>query len=301
MTATYLGIKGTRGMQEFLPNTYPVGAANPCPACPTGFRILDVQRQFHARSPRQIQLRRRLHNGFTATLQYTYSKSIDDDAALGGQGATSAAPSATSSPNSSASGASAPTPVIAQNWLDLSAERGLSTFDQRHLLNLQMQYTTGMGMGGGTLLSGWRGALFKEWTVATEITAGSGLPLTPVYPDAGQGTGVTGQHPAGLYRRAALCGSARIVPESGGLRRPAPGEWGNAGRDSITGPAQFTLNASLGRTFRVSDRLNLDLRVDSTNALNHVTFTVWNTIVTARSSDCRRRPTRCAACRPRCD
>ena len=64
--------------------------------------------------------------------------------------------------------------AIAQNWLDLSAERGLSTFDQRHLLNVQMQYTTGMGFGGGTLLSGWRGALFKEWTVATQITAGSG-------------------------------------------------------------------------------------------------------------------------------
>jgi len=39
------------------------------------------------------------------------------------------------------------------------------------------------------------------------------------------------------------------------------------------------LNASLGRTFRVSDRFNLDLRLDSTNALNHVTFTTWNTIV----------------------
>ncbi len=37
LTATYLGIKGTRGVQQFLPNTYPVGAANPCPACPSGF------------------------------------------------------------------------------------------------------------------------------------------------------------------------------------------------------------------------------------------------------------------------
>ena len=34
MVATYLGIKGTRGVQEFLPNTYPPGAANPCPSCP---------------------------------------------------------------------------------------------------------------------------------------------------------------------------------------------------------------------------------------------------------------------------
>ena len=53
---------------------------------------------------------------------------------------------------------------------------------------------------------------------------------------------------------------------------PAPGHWGNAGRNSISGPAQFNLNASLGRTFRVHDRIALDLRVDSANVINHVTF-----------------------------
>ena len=48
LTATYLGIKGTDGPQEFLPDTYPIGAVNPCPACPAGFVYLDFQRQFHA-------------------------------------------------------------------------------------------------------------------------------------------------------------------------------------------------------------------------------------------------------------
>src|SRR4029078_7740335 len=37
---TYLGTKGSRLMQEFLPNTSPSGAANPCPACPQGFVYL---------------------------------------------------------------------------------------------------------------------------------------------------------------------------------------------------------------------------------------------------------------------
>ena len=40
MVATYLGIKGTRGVQVFLPNTNPPGAANPCPSCPVGFEYL---------------------------------------------------------------------------------------------------------------------------------------------------------------------------------------------------------------------------------------------------------------------
>ena len=74
MTATYLGIKGTRAQQEFLPNTYPAGAVNPCPACPSGFTYLTSNGN-STREAGQFQLRRRLHNGFTATLQYTYSKS----------------------------------------------------------------------------------------------------------------------------------------------------------------------------------------------------------------------------------
>jgi hypothetical protein len=40
---------------------------------------------------------------------------------------------------------------------------------------------------------------------------------------------------------------------------------------------QFTLNGSAGRTFRLNDRLSGDLRIDSTNPINHVTFPSWNT------------------------
>ncbi len=272
LTATYLGIKGTRGVQEFLPNTYPIGtASNPCVTCPAGFAYLTSNGN-STRESAQIQLRRRLHNGLSGMLQYTFSKSIDNDAVLGGQGSMQASGDALAQPG-------AMNLSIAQNWLDLAAERGLSTFDQRHLLTFQMRYTTGMGIGGGTLLSGWRGALVKEWTLATQISAGTGLPQTPIFLTPVQGTGVTGtirpdytgaklyEAPAGLFLNPAAYAA------------PAAGEWGNAGRNSITGPAQFTLNASLGRTFRVSDRFNLDLRVDSTNALNHVNYTSWNTIV----------------------
>ncbi len=35
----------------------------------------------------------------------------------------------------------------------------------------------------------------------------------------------------------------------------------------------------MGRTFRLSDRFNLDVRADSTNAFNNVTYQSWNTIV----------------------
>ena len=276
MTATYLGIKGTRGPQEFLPNTFPIGAVSPCPACPTGFDYMTSNGN-STREAGQIQLRRRLHNGLTGILQYAFSKSIDDDAALGGQGAsaigqnspTAASPGTSGTSGTSASSGTGPLSV-AQNLLDLSAERGLSTFDQRHLLSVQMQYTTGIGTGGGTLLSDWKGALFKEWTFATTVTAGSGLPETPVYLAPVQGTGVTGTIRPEYIGGSSLSSASYIAP----LRA----QWGSAGRDTITGPAQLTLNASMGRIFRVSDRFNLDLRIDSTNALNHVTYTAWDTI-----------------------
>jgi hypothetical protein len=285
LNATYLGIKGTRGVQEFLPNTFPAGAENPCPTCPIGFAYL-ASNGNSTREAGQIQLRRRLHNGLTATLRYTYSKSIDDDSALGGQGASAAtqnAPSVTFGPGAAPGGtslsSSSSTPTIAQNWLDLGAERGLSTFDQRHLLNAQLQYTSGMGAGGKTLLSGPQGALFKEWTFLTQITVGSGLPETPIYLAAVPGTGVTGSIRPDDTGAPLYAAPSGLFLNPAAYTAPLDGQWGNAGRDSIIGPAQFTLNASLGRTFRLNDRFNLDLRVDSTNFLNHPTFTGWNSTI----------------------
>lgn len=280
LTATYLGIKGTRGVQEFLPNTFPIGAANPCPTCPAGFAFLTSNGN-STRESGQIQLRRRLHNGLTATAQYTFSKSIDDDSALGGQGPSTVTQNTQQNPFNFAAAPSAaasqPAMAIAQNWLNLTAERGLSTFDQRHLLNLQVQYTTGIGLGGGTLLSGWKGVLFKGWTVLTQIAAGSGLPETPVFLATAPGTGVTGTirpDVTGVPLHAAPPG---LFLNPAAYTAPLAGQWGNAGRDSIIGPAQFTWNGSLGRTFLQDHRFNLDLRIDSTNIFNHVTFAAWNT------------------------
>lgn len=281
LSVNYLGIKGTHAPQEFLPNTFAPGAINPCPGCPAGFTYL-ASNANSTREAGQIQLRRRLHNGFTGTLQYTYANAIDNASTLGGQGALLPTQVTPSNPfHSTAPAKSAGTPSIAQNWLDLSAERGRSAFNQRHLLNLQLQYTTGMGIGGGALMNGWKGALFKEWTGLAQITATSGKPQTPVYPVAVPDTGVTGsirpdytgapvyESPEGLHLNPAA-----YAP-------PLSGQWGTATRNSITGPNQFLLNASLGRTFRVRDRLNLDLRMDFTNVLNHVTYTSWNTAITS--------------------
>jgi len=257
VNATYLGTKGTGLIQEFLPNTYPVGAVNPCPSCPAGFVYL-TSGGSSSRHAGQVQVRRRLRNGLTATAQYTLAKATDNAGSYAGANLSGT--------------------VFAQNWLDLDAERGPSSFDQRHLLSVQFQYTTGVGVSGGALVDGWRGALLKGWTFTSQLTAGSGMPLTPYYLMTTPGTGFTGAI------RASLTGASTDAPAGyyfnpAAYRAPDAGAWGDAGRNSGRGPAQFGLNAGITRTFPWGNRLNLDWRIDATNVLNRVTYSSVNTLV----------------------
>ena len=257
VAATYLGAKGTNLMQQFLPNTYPAGAANPCPACPSGFRYLTSGGR-SLRNEGQVQLRRRLRNGFTASIQYSLAKSMDNAGAFGGASLDSSA--------------------LAQNWLDLEAEYARSSFDQRHRVVVTAEYTTGAGVTGGTLLDGWKGRVLKDWTFTANLTTGSGMPLTPIY--FSQVAGIVGS------LRPSLTGNTDAVPDGQYANRawysvPAPGQWGDADRNSITGPAIFSLNGSIARTFRIGDRINMDWRVDVTNLLNRLTYTRVNMLITS--------------------
>jgi len=259
MTVTYLGTKGTRLPQEFLPNTFPSGAVNP-----SGYVYLTSNGN-SVRHAGQVQLRRRLRNGLTATAQYTFSRAFDNAPLMAGGIVTA-----------NQGGA-----AIAQNWLDLRAERAPSSFDQRHQLSVQAQYTTGVGVRGGGLRGGWKGALYKGWASAWQLNIGSGLPLTPVYFAAVKGTGVTGNLRPDITGASVTDAPPGLFLNPAAFRVPAQGQWGNAGRNSITGPAQFSLNSSLSRSFIWRDRYTIDLRVDATNVLNHVTVRSWNTTITS--------------------
>jgi hypothetical protein len=256
MVGTYLGIKGTRGVQQFLPNTFPVGAVNPCITCPSGFSYMTS----NGNSTRQsgtLQVRRRLRRGFTAEVQYTWAKAIDN-AALAGEGF-----------------------LIAQNWLDLRAERARSNFDQRHIAGINAQYTTGATSGAGFLTTGRTGAIFREWTFVTQLNLASGQPLTPTFFSPVRGTGVTGSIRADYTGADPYDAPPGLHVNPAAYAAPAPGLWGNAGRNTIAGPSQLTMNSSASRTLRWGDRLTADLRIDVNNALNHPVFPSWNTVITS--------------------
>jgi hypothetical protein len=258
MTATYMGTNGRHLLQEFLPNTEPLGDVNPCSTCPAGFVYLTSGGQSN-RQTGQLQLRRRLRNGLSATVQYAMSKATDDAGAFTGVRLDGAA--------------------IAQDWRNLDAEEGPSNFDQRHLLTAQLQYTTGAATSRGGMLDGMRGRLFNGWTVTSQLVAGSGLPLTPVYLTSVSGTGVTGTIRPDVTGASTDSVPAGFFLNPSAYAAPAVGRWGTAGRNSVVGPRQFSLDAGVGRSFLWGDRLTLDWRINATNVLNRATYANVNTIV----------------------
>jgi hypothetical protein len=259
-TVTYSGAKGTHQMQEFIPNSAPAGTTYFCTSCPTNFYYMTTGGNTISNNI-WLQLQRRFRSGFSGNLIYAHASTIDDGSAGGGGRGGSGGSSA----------------LIAQNWQDLDAERARSSGIRANTLNAMWQYSTGMGARGGALLKGFRGKLLRDWTVTNNITVASGAPLTPtVASRALGGTGIIGP------LRANYTGLPVFNPD--GSLNPAAftvpvGTYGNAGRNIITGPMIFSLNASAGRIIRVGERRSVDLRIDSTNPLNHVVFTSWNTVV----------------------
>jgi hypothetical protein len=247
-TLTYNGTKGTHLDQSILPNSAPSGGTPS--EYPSGY-IYEQSNGNSIYHGVSAQLQRRFRNGVSANAIYTHSRAIDNA-------------------------------VQAQNYLDTSAERALSSSSRPNVLNLNWQYSTAVGRGGGMLINGWKGALLKDWTLTNAISVGSGMPLTPTVGGVSStttGTGITDSlraNATGLPVNAAMSGQPFNYLA---FAIPAPGQWGNAGRDTITGPTQFSLNGSAGRTFRVTERKSIDLRFDATNALNHVTFARFNTTI----------------------
>ena len=111
----------------------------------------------------------------------------------------------------------------------------------------------------------------------TTVSIASGLPETPLLTSITRGTGISGQlrpevvgplYPATPgYPFNIDAFSSSLIPL---------GQYGDAGRDIITGPTQFSVGGSASRTLRLGERKNLDIRFDATNLLNHFAYTSYN-------------------------
>jgi hypothetical protein len=207
----------------------------------------------------QARLSRRFRRGLSVNALYTWAKSIDNASTFGGGGA-----------------------VVAQNDRDLAAERGLSSFDNRHALNLNFLYSTSMARRGGTM-NGLGGSLFRDWTLSGGLTARSGAPLTARVlgnqSDPG-GTGVIGSGRADSTGLPITDGSRFFNLAAFSI--PPAVRFGNAGRNTIPGPGSAVLNLSLGRTIQLGEsRRSFEIRLESNNLLNHVNYSRLATTVNA--------------------
>ena len=245
----YIGTKGTELDTETVPNIALPGSS-PITS-QQGLQIRNAQQFIYDSSwgnsiyhAGQVRLMRRFARNMSANILYTYSKSIDDSSTFGGVGN-----------------------VVAQNAFDLSAERGLSSFDRRHVLNLNYVLSTPTQAGW------WR----RNWTLSGAAVLQSGTPLTArILGNQSNiaGTGVVGSGRADATGLPVDQGGVYFNPNA--FTYPVPGQLGNAGRNTIPGPWAWSLNTAFGRYFPIGgegSRKRLELRLETNNTLNHVNIT----------------------------
>ena len=219
----------------------------------------------------QMSLNKRLRRGFMMTLNYTWSKSIDDFSSI----------------RIGESGGNRKQDIqIADCRI---CERGLSDFDRRHVFNASYSYELPIGRD----LTGVAGKLLGGWGVSGIVTFNSGLPTSPtLFFDraAGLWAGVINAVRPDLIAgrnsnpTSGVTAGCAGVPAGQKLRDPArwydPCSWelqpqgvfGNAGRNTIIGPGLTNFDFSLIKHTRWGENKNLEFRAEFFNIFNHPNF-----------------------------
>jgi trimeric autotransporter adhesin len=194
-----------------------------------------------------VTLMRRMARNRSFNITYILSKAIDDTSTLGGG--------------------------VVQIVNDIHAERGPSNNDRRHAVRADYRIQSPVGPER----TSWRWHALRGWTLNGSLTATSGSPFTPTVPTDYSGTGIAGSPRAQATGLPANSGAGYF--NLGAYTTPAFGTYGNAGRNTVPGIPNFSLNASVYRTWRIRDRHQFTLTVTSTNPLNHVNVTGIGTVV----------------------
>jgi hypothetical protein len=215
-----------------------------------------------------VDLTRRISHGLSLRGVYTWSKTLDDGDSLNQTTAGNA-------------------PSLVSNPFNLAADKGLATFNLSHVASVNVIYELPFGRGRtyASDLAGWKNGFVGGWSVASIITAQSGFPFTPQLSYNPSNTGDT-RNPVRPFLNPNFTGSvvtgnpaqwfnsaAFIAPPSAG------GFFGNAGRDTYTGPGLATWDFSVLKETRVRERLNVQFRAEIFNFLNRANFNTPNLIV----------------------
>jgi len=203
----------------------------------------------------------RMTKGLTTDATYTFGKSMDDASSIGGSQV-----------------------MVAQNDHDLAAERGLSSFDVRHSFTGNYTYELPWGMNKRWLdRKGALSQVFGDLSWSGSFKIQSGTPFTanvlPNYTTVYQGA--SGSLRANYNGQPVQLANPSLGEwfNTAAFSVPAPGTFGNCGRNTIIGPGQVNFNMTLAKNLHLSERKQLDFRVTANNVFNTPHFTNIDTTV----------------------
>jgi len=170
---------------------------------------------------------------------------------------------------------------------DPRANYGLSQLDATHNFNGSISYELPFGAGRMYPFHGVLNEIVGGWRITGVVQAHSGAPLTPIVSE-----NVNGGDPAKSGSVNCFCGYS-LYPNrigSGKVSNPTLARWfdptaftdptnggttpafGDSGRNILRGPKQVNVDLSMGKSFRIREGMNLEVRADSYNAFNHPQF-----------------------------
>ncbi len=158
-------------------------------------------------------------------------------------------------------------PPTSQNIFDRKGSRGPSDFDIRHNFVANVVYEL---PGRGRLLGGWQ--------VSAVTNVHSGLPFTPVLPfdNADLQSLVISERPnlvgnpyTGTCPNGAKVGTPNCWFNPTAFALPAPGQFGNAGRNILRGPAFAQFDLALRKGIHLKEGASIIFGVEAYNLFNH--------------------------------
>ncbi len=267
MTIAYVGTAGTHlqalaDINQGVPGTTPIAQRQPFPLFQ---RISEVQNvdtsRYHAL---QITAQRRLSRGLSFQLAYTYSHALDY-----------------ASFNSSAGG------TAFMDSYDHRLDYGNADFNVPNRFVASTTYRLPFQASGTLrpLVQGWQvngivslydGIPFSVWSATNSLNIGSGAPFSSGGSRAELIGAGNGSLPPGQR-------SVQHWFNTSAFTTPPPLQFGNAGRNTLQGPATKELDLSLFKNFQIHEESgkSLQLRAEFFNFLNTPQFNNPNFIVGA--------------------
>ncbi len=253
-----LGYNGSKGN-----NLDVVGSPNGTPNGTTtqGIAPFDYEESLassHANSL-VIGAQKRQTHGVALGATYTYSHTIDNASGVGG---------------------AVGTPV--QNFYNLAAEEGNSSFDQRHNLTGTFVIEPPFGPNRPFLNKGGVMAkILDGYSVSGSFTFASGHYFTPTFSGntaEGSSANAFTQRPDRLFAKPLKgAGTVRQWFNTAAFTAPGSGQYGTASQGSIEGPGTVSVNASLSRTVQLKGTNSFEARVTANNVFNTVQYSGINT------------------------